>query len=459
MSAPRDADLLATAVTLGARLKRATAVEWAGPCPVCGGRDRFGVNTKKRLWNCRGCIAGGRDALSLVMHVRELDFREAVAFLAGEATIPKPARVRPSTEPKDTESNAFVEQLITDIVRELVPVRRTPGEPYFSSVRKIDTDAIADVLERTDAIGWHPSVLFLEQGHPLDGRRLGCIVGIMTDPITAMPTSAISRTYLTPDLAKIGKAKTLGSPAGVVRLTPDDEVLGGLHLAEGLETALTTMSWGLRPMWATGSTALMSKFPVLSGIECLNLIVDNDRNGAGERAAREAEARWRAAGPEVRLLRSDAPGDLNDVLRGAQNEAGRKPRGSTREAGRARIAGGRRAAGALERRGRQERASQREISALSSCRVRRRADVDHELLSDQKPDPARGTGRRVGTAQVRQELWAFDLLMHVALDWEYRGLRVKGGRVVYCALEGRPHRDAVSTAQSVELCRPAGSDT
>jgi hypothetical protein len=317
LSAPRDADLLATAVTLGARLKRATAVEWAGPCPVCGGRDRFGVNTKKRLWNCRGCIAGGRDALSLVMHVRELDFREAVAFLAGEATTPKPARVRPSTEPKDTESNAFVERLIAGLVGEIGPVRRTPGAQYLSSVRKIDTDAIAGVLERTDAIGWHPSVLFREQGHPLDGRRLGCIVALMTDPVTAMPTGAISRTYLTPDLAKNGKAKTLGSPAGVVRLTPDDEVLGGLHLAEGLETALAGLSIGLRPMWATGSTALMSKFPVLSGIECLNLIVDNDRNGAGERAAREAEARWRAAGREVRLLRSDAPGDLNDLLKEA----------------------------------------------------------------------------------------------------------------------------------------------
>ena len=38
------------------------------------------------------------------------------------------------------------------------PVRGgTPAEQYLSSVRKIDTDAIADVLERTDAIGWHPS--------------------------------------------------------------------------------------------------------------------------------------------------------------------------------------------------------------------------------------------------------------------------------------------------------------
>ena len=60
----------------------------------------------------------------------------------------------------------------------------------------------------------------------------------MSDPATAKQTGAISRTYIGADLTKIGKAKTLGSPIGIVRLSTDDEVLGGLFLAEGLETAL-----------------------------------------------------------------------------------------------------------------------------------------------------------------------------------------------------------------------------
>ena len=29
-------------------------IERAGPCPVCGGTDRFSINTEKQLWNCRG---------------------------------------------------------------------------------------------------------------------------------------------------------------------------------------------------------------------------------------------------------------------------------------------------------------------------------------------------------------------------------------------------------------------
>jgi hypothetical protein len=308
-------DIMTAAERLGASLKRVTSTERVGPCPTCGGRDRFAVNVKRQIWNCRGCATGGADAISLVMHIHGCNFREAVHFLTDGRSMPAP-QARPKTTPPD--DSAFVEQLIAGIVRELIPVRAAPpAERYLAEARKIDTDAIADVLERTDAIGWHPSVLFREQGHALDGRRLGCIVAIMTDVMTAEPTGAISRTYLTPDLAKVGKAKTLGRPAGVVRLTPDDEALGGLHLAEGIETALTAISWGFRPMWATGSTALMSKFPVLSGIECLNLIVDHDQNDAGEKAAREAEARWLSAGREVRLLRPEARGDLNDVIKEA----------------------------------------------------------------------------------------------------------------------------------------------
>lgn len=314
----RQADLLTTAIDLGARLKpvHRNASEHVGACPVCGGTDRFGVNTKKQVWNCRGCGKGGADAISLVMHVRGLGFREAVEWLTGENTAPAPVKPAPA-KPKP-ETDAFVIQLVADIVREIGPVRGTPGEQYLREVRKIDVDAIGDVLERTDAIGWHPAIYFNEPGHPLHGRRLGCIVAIMTDPITAKPTGAISRTYLAPDLTKIGKAKTLGSPAGIIRLSRDEEVEGGLHIAEGLETSLAAMSLGFRPLWATGSTALMAKFPVLAGIECLSIFADHDRNGAGQCAASEAANRWLAAGRETHVYQRETTGDLNDAFREAR---------------------------------------------------------------------------------------------------------------------------------------------
>ena len=101
----------------------------------------------------------------------------------------------------------------------------------------------------------------------------------------------------------------------LIRLSPDDDVLGGLHIAEGIETALTGMSKGLRPMWAVGSTSMMTKFPVLPGIEALTIVADNDDNGAGERACEACAARWHAAGREVFIIQPTIGKDLNDAIR------------------------------------------------------------------------------------------------------------------------------------------------
>ena len=55
--------------------------EHQGPCPRCGGNDRFAVNRKKGVWNCRGCGAGGRDGIGLAAHVKHLDVNRRVDFL------------------------------------------------------------------------------------------------------------------------------------------------------------------------------------------------------------------------------------------------------------------------------------------------------------------------------------------------------------------------------------------
>ena len=212
----------------------------------------------------------------------------------------------------ETRRAAFVREQIATLGRELVPVHGTPGELYFRDVRRINTDAITDVIQRTNAISWHPSVLFRERGHDLDGKRLGAIIAVMTDPATAEPTGGISRTYVH-DCRKVAKAKGLG-PCGVVRLSEDADAIGGLYLSEGLETSLAAMSIGLRPLWSCGSTSIMRTFPVLTGVEALTIIADHDANGAGEHAAKICADRWRASGREVRVFRPGQIGDFNDVL-------------------------------------------------------------------------------------------------------------------------------------------------
>jgi putative DNA primase/helicase len=241
--------------------------------------------------------------------------RDHVKALLGITQEPRRARSeRPADGPAAVDRRDDDEhrrRIIASIVGGIVPLHGTPGESYLRDVRKIGTDAIADVLESSDAIGWNPSVLFREPGHPLDGKRLGAIVGIMTDPMTAQRTGGISRTYVHQGI-KVAKAKGLG-PAGVARLTPDEDTVGGLHLAEGLESALDAMSKNFRPMWSTGSASIMAKFPILSGIEFVTVIADHDDSGAGQKAANELKRRYRAAGRQARAWISTAPGDFNDI--------------------------------------------------------------------------------------------------------------------------------------------------
>ena len=236
--------------------------------------------------------------------------KRALGISTDRPAPPKPRPAHGPAEPTDERVKAY----IADLVAKLQPVRGTPGEAYLRDVRRIDAKAIADVLERVGAIGWHPHVKFNEPGHELHGQHLGCIVARMTDATTTNPTGAITRTYLR-EGRKIGKAKALGLGGGVVRLSLDEDVEGGLFLGEGLETCLAAMSIGLRPMWSAGSTAIMAKIPVLGGVECLTVLADHDLNGAGERAARELAARWTEAGKSVRLWIPTSPGDLNDALR------------------------------------------------------------------------------------------------------------------------------------------------
>lgn len=63
------------------RLKR-TGAELVGPCPVCGGDDRFGINLRKGVFNCRGSGNGG-DVIALVEYLDATDFIGACETLTG----------------------------------------------------------------------------------------------------------------------------------------------------------------------------------------------------------------------------------------------------------------------------------------------------------------------------------------------------------------------------------------
>jgi hypothetical protein len=100
-------------------------------------------------------------------------------------------------------------------------------------------------------------------------------------------------------------------------LTPHEDISYGLHLAEGIESALTGYLGGLRPTWAMGSASAIAKFRPLSGVECLSIFTEKNDGGANEKAIRECAPHWLRAGCEVTGIDPVGGDDLNDLVRGA----------------------------------------------------------------------------------------------------------------------------------------------
>jgi phage/plasmid primase-like uncharacterized protein len=284
-----------------------------GPCPCCGGTDRFAVDTRKNVWNCRHCkpttLSG--DVIGFVQWIDGLSFRSAIEFLTGERGLPLQSERRP--EPIIRSEIDKVERRAAEVLpiffEESRPLYGTFAELYLRS-RGAD---LAECPQLDHALRFNPSC-------PWDMGRRPCLVALWTDAKTGEPR-AIHRRPITPNGRKIDVWKALGPTAGcVIRLWPDEEVSQGLVIGEGIETSLiagTRVQHNgtlLRPAWAAGDKGHLAKFPLLSGIEALTILVDNDTNDAGQLAAAECRDRWISGGREVIRLTPRIPGaDFADV--------------------------------------------------------------------------------------------------------------------------------------------------
>ena len=182
--------------------------------------------------------------------------------------------------------------------------RGTVVERYLAS-RKLELgdDLAGDVLR------WHP--------------RIGAMLALFRSIDTGRP-QAVSRMFfdaegrlrvrIATETGRKTKRWFLGPVRGAaVMLDRFDEVLGGLHIGEGLETCMAARQLGLRPTWALGSAGAVAAFDVLSGTECLTLLQEGD--DASARAVEACAARWHAAGREVVINEAIGGKDLNDAIR------------------------------------------------------------------------------------------------------------------------------------------------
>jgi hypothetical protein len=203
----------------GIRLKG--RIDRAGPCPHCGGRDRFSINLKKQVFNCRGCQRGG-DVIELVQFLDDLDFRQAVALLAGDDVEPRWHYLPPPPSPPPPSDNrAFA----LEIWQQAVDPRKTLVEVYLKGRGFALPDEAA-----FEAIRFHANCLF-------GAERFPAMVCLVRNILSNEP-QAVHRTALAKDGAAIKRdGKTfrlsLGPVAsGAIKIDPDEDVTRSLCVAE-----------------------------------------------------------------------------------------------------------------------------------------------------------------------------------------------------------------------------------
>jgi putative DNA primase/helicase len=296
---------------------RNVGAEFVGLCPFHVEKSpSFSVNDGKGVYLCRGCGAAG-DALGFIMRLRGLSFAEAVRRLAADVgvevgrtaeqrehrpprTVHPPQAAKPDPEAK--RRSAFVRWLWQETWSASLPARGSPIERWLAARRITLDPASLDAAP----LRWSPAC-------PLGKATAPAVVALMTDAVTGEATG-IHRTFLQPDgsaKAGVDQPRMMLGNAGVIRLSPDEDVTQGLGICEGVETGMAIMSTDWLPIWAAGSLGAVRSFPVLAGIECLTIFADPKPNEIA--GARECGRRWRDAGRQA-VLRIPGNGDWNDAL-------------------------------------------------------------------------------------------------------------------------------------------------
>lgn len=274
-----------------------------GPCPVCGGNDRFRFDDKdgRGTWICSQCGAG--DGIALAMRFNKWDFKQAaerIEPLAGAA---------PRAATRRERSDESLREAMNYLWRSGVPIRSGDVAARYLEGRGIalsDYPSALRLVERCryqggDEPRWFPAIVAKVTGD--DGK-----------PVT------LHRTFLSgaggkadvPDPRRLMPGKITKGCA--IRLAEPGATLG---VAEGIETALSaSIIWSV-PCWATVNAGMMLAWEPPPETREVIVFGDHDAGFAGQSAAYALAHRlaMRKDGPRVRVeLPHDVGMDWNDVL-------------------------------------------------------------------------------------------------------------------------------------------------
>lgn len=261
---------------------------WGGDCPACGYSSAFYVkaspNYARPMLRCTNGCTG-----------------EQLAAVAEQAL---GAEWKPAPPPDEADEAAAREK------------KRLVAERLWSGSVRVEASEPAGVYLRRrrlrHLIGSSVLRYRADCSHP-EGGRLRALVALVQD--VAGKTLAAHRTFVGADGRKAAadppKASLGPIWGGAIRLQP---VAAELLVGEGLETSASAGLLLNLPAWAAISAGNLAAGLVLP-VELRTITIAADHDGPGQRAARDAAARWRLEGRTVRIATPDRPGaDFNDVL-------------------------------------------------------------------------------------------------------------------------------------------------
>lgn len=278
-----------------------------GPCPICGGKDRFRFDDKggRGTFFCSHCGAG--DGVELVKLFKGFDFKEAAVEIEkhiGSAPIMSSGNRQPANDDQKRNEMALLWQrskpISVDDHAGRYLNRRTGLLEFPSALRFTDDERYADAGQKST---WHPAMV--AKVDPCDKA------------VAQGERAAIHRTYLDKFGGKAdvpSPRKMLGAmPTGAaVRLMPHKETLG---IAEGIETALSASILYNMPVWAALTASLLQEWTPPASVETVFIFGDNDASSTGQAAAYTLCHRLKSKGLSAFVELPPMVGqDWNDVL-------------------------------------------------------------------------------------------------------------------------------------------------
>lgn len=264
-----------------------------GPCPVCGGKDRFRFDDKdgSGSYYCSGCTPSAGDGFRLLMNFTGRDFVSVAREVEKLCHLPAVER---RGEQTDAEKREWC--------------RRVWGETEPAALDNPAGLYLFNRLHLTDA----PKALRYHAGlwHKEDKGHHPAMVARIANPNGEV--IGLHRTYLsmTGHKARLKETKLSYGwkrlEGGAVRLCAVAERMG---IAEGIETALAAQKRFQVPCWAGVNAEGVRGWVPPEGCKAVVVFGDNDANYTGHSAAYDLAHRLALRGMAVEVRIPEKTGE------------------------------------------------------------------------------------------------------------------------------------------------------